>query len=129
MGDENVTIEDHYEIADDMFNLLKKMKEEVENISDSITAVRSQVVTLNNEDDKDYFTISELVKYIDVLMKNTLKEYLIVLQFTIKVSKEFKVNGNLNSLVQAIDNLIMNSVESYNGKTNQTIDIIIEMKR
>ena len=118
VGDETVTIEDHYEIAKDMTNLLDKMKEQVENISDSITAVRSQVVTLNNEDDKDSFTISELIKYIDVLMKNTLKEYLIVLQFTARVPNSF----------QAIDNLIMNSIESYHGKTNQTIDIVIEKK-
>ena len=128
VGDETVTIEDHYEIAKDMTNLLDKMKEQVENISDSITAVRSQVVTLNNEDDKDSFTISELIKYIDVLMKNTLKEYLIVLQFTARVPNSFEVKGNLNSLVQAIDNLIMNSIESYHGKTNQTIDIVIEKK-
>ncbi|MBR1540643.1 MAG: hypothetical protein IJ629_05765 [Clostridia bacterium] len=128
VGDETVTIEDHYEIARDMLKLLDKIKEQVENISDSITAVRSQVVTLNNEDDKDFFTIGELIKYIDVLMKNTLKEYLIVLQFTARVSSSFEIKGNLNSLVQAINNLIMNSIESYHGKTNQTIDIVIEKK-
>ncbi|MBR2290315.1 MAG: HAMP domain-containing histidine kinase [Clostridia bacterium] len=126
VGDKTVTIEDHLEIASDMTNVLDKMKEQVENISDSITAVRSQVVTLNNEDEKGYFTVSELVKYIDVLMKNTLKEYLIVLQFTIRVSKNLEIKGNLNALVQAVDNLIMNSIESYRGKTNQTIEVVIE---
>lgn len=112
-----------------MNNVLDKMKEQVENISDSITAVRSQVVTLNNEDDKNSFTVDELMKYIDLLMKNTLKEYLIVLQFTSRVPKNFEIAGNLNALVQAIDNIIMNSIESYHGKTNQTIDIVIEKKR
>ena len=126
VGDKTVTIEDHLEIASDMTNVLDKMKEQVENISDSITAVRSQVVTLNNEDEKGYFTVSELVKYIDVLMKNTLKEYLIVLQFTIRVSKNLEIKGNLNALIQAVDNLIMNSIESYRGKTNQTIEVVIE---
>ncbi len=126
VGDDTVTIEDHYEIAADMTSWLDKMKEQVENISDSITAVRSQVVTLNNEDTEGSFTVTELVKYIDVLMKNTLKEYLIVLQFTIRVPKTLEIKGNLNSLVQAIDNLIMNSIESYMGKTNQTIEIVIE---
>lgn len=128
VGDNNVTDEDHLEIAGDMTNVLDKMKDQVENISDSITAVRSQVITLNNEDEKKSFTVSELIKYIDVLMKNTLKEYLIVLQFTARVSKEFEVQGNLNALVQAIDNMIMNSIESYHGKTNQTIEIVIEKR-
>ena len=104
------------------------MKEQVENISDSITAVRSQVVTLNNEDEKNSFTINELIKYIDLLMKNTLKEYLIVLQFTIRIPRNYEIKGNLNSLVQAIDNMIMNSIESYHGKTNQIIEIFVEKK-
>ena len=129
VGDETVTIEDHYEIASDMENWLAKMKEQVENISDSITAVRSQVVTLNNENETSSFTVSELVKYIDILMKNSLKEYLIGLQFTVKVPKDFEIKGNLNSLVQAIDNLLMNSIESYHGKTNQTIDIVIDKNK
>ena len=128
VGDNSVTDEDHLEIASDMTNVLDKMKDQVENISDSITAVRSQVITLNNEEEKKSFTVSELIKYIDVLMKNTLKEYLIVLQFTARVSKEFEVQGNLNALVQAIDNMIMNSIESYHGKTNQTIEIVIEKR-
>ena len=59
-------------------------------------------------------------------MKNTLKEYLIVLQFTVRVSKKFEIKGNLNALVQSINSLIMNSVASYQGKTNQTIEIVID---
>lgn len=128
IGDKTVTVQDHYEIANDITNILEKMKEQVENISDSITAIRSQVVTLNNEDEKDSFTISELIKYVDILMKNTLKQYLIILQWTSRVSKNLEINGNLNSLVQAINNLIMNSIESYHGRKNQTIDVIIEVK-
>ena len=111
-----------------MDNWLNKMKEQVENISDSITAIRSQVVTLNNEDGENTFTVNELVKYIDVLMKNTLKEYLVVLSFTLRLPKNFEIQGNLNSLVQAVDNLIMNSIESYHGKTNQIIEVVIEKK-
>ena len=109
-----------------MDNVLEKMKEQVENISDSITAIRSQVVAINNEDTTNVFTVNELLKYIDILMKNTLKEHLIVLQFIVRVNKNLQIQGNLNVLVQAIDNLIMNSIESYHGKTNQTIDVIVE---
>jgi len=126
VGDETVTNEDHFAIAKDMNDVLDKMKEQVESISDSITAVRSQVVTINNEDQKKSFTVNELIKYIDLLMKNTLKECLIVLQFTARVSRDFEIQGNLNALVQAVNNLIMNSIESYHGKTNQTIEILIE---
>lgn len=128
VGDETVTLEDHYEIANDMSIWLNKMKNQVENISDSITAIRSQVVTLNNSDEESVFTIEELLKYIDILMKNTLKQYLIILNFTVRIKKTKEIKGNLNSLVQVISNLIMNSIDSYEGKPNQTIDIIIDEK-
>lgn len=124
--DKSVTIKDHYEIADDMNEWLNKIKIEMENISDSITAIRSQIVTLNNDDKDTIFTIGELVKYIDILTKNTLKQYLVGLNFAVKVSKDKKITGNLNSLVHVINNLIMNSIDSYEGKTNQMIDILIE---
>ena len=128
VGDDTVTIEDHYEIAKDMENVLGKMKGQVKNISDSITAIRNHVVEINSDDEDNTFTINEMLKYIDILMKNTLKEYLIVLQFVVRVNKNMQIKGNLNVLVQAIDNLIMNSIESYCGKTNETIDIVIEKK-
>jgi len=129
VGDDTVTVEDHYAIAQDIKNVLAKMKEQVQNISDSITAVRSQVITLNNEEENSSFTVNELMKYVDLLMKNTLKEHLITLQFTVKISKDYEINGNFNVLVQVINNLIMNSIESYRGKKNQTIDVVIEKRK
>jgi signal transduction histidine kinase len=124
--DSTVTHNDHYDIAKDMDDIIGKMKAQVEIISDSITAIRSQVVTLNNDEIEDkVFTIDELIKYIDLLTKNTLKQYLIVLNFVVRIRKNKEISGNLNALVQVINNLIMNSIESYEGKTNQIIDIII----
>lgn len=100
------------------------MKEQMEYISDAITAVRSQVVTLNDEEDGT-FTVGELVKYIDILMKNNLKQSLTILNFTFKVNKNLEINGNLNALVQIVNNLIMNAIDSYDGKPNQVVDVVI----
>ena len=107
---------------------LEKMKEQMEIISDAITAIKSQIVILNN-DEKTVFSVDELVKYIDILIKNTLKQKLIILNFTIKVPKDLTmIKGNFNSLVQVINNLIMNSIDSYEGKTNQIIEVVIDKK-
>ncbi len=126
VDDGNVTKEDHHEIAKEMKKWLDKMKEQMEYISDAITAVRSQVVTLNDEEGNGSFTIGEFVKYIDVLMKNNLKQALIILNFTLRVNKDLEVTGNLNALVQVINNLIMNAIASYEGRTNEVIDVVIE---
>lgn len=97
----------------------------MEQISDAITAIKSQIVVLNN-DEKTSFTVEDLVKYVEILMKNTLKQKLIILNFTIKVpQKTTEIRGNFNSLVQVINNLILNSIDSYEGKTNQIIEIVI----
>lgn len=126
IDDEQVTVKDHYEIAEDMNECLEKIKIQTEGISNLITAIRSQVITLNNSNDENIFTVDELLKYIDILTKNTLKQYLIVLNFIVKINKETKITGNINALVYVINNLIMNSIDSYDGKPNQTIDIIVE---
>ena len=125
IGDKMVTVKDHQEIAKDMFEWLDKMKVQVENISDSINAVRSQVITLNEDPEKDTFTVEELVKCVDILTKNILKQYLTILNFTVRVNNQKEIKGSLNLLVQVINNLIINSIESYKGKTNQVINILI----
>ena len=125
--DKTVSDEDNKEIVKDMREWLGKMKEQMEQISDAITAIRSQIVTLNS-DEKVSFTIEDLVKYVDILMKNTLKQKLIILNFTIKVPLSIEVKGNFNSLVQVINNLILNSIDSYEGRTNETIEIVIDKK-
>lgn len=124
-GDKTVSDDDNREIVKEMKEWLSKMREQMEQISDAITAIKSQIVVLNN-DEKTSFTVEDLVKYVEILMKNTLKQKLIILNFIIKVpQKTTEIKGNFNSLVQVINNLILNSIDSYEGKTNQIIEIVI----
>ncbi len=123
--DPSVSDEDNKEIVKDMREWLNKMREQMEQISDAITAIKSQIVTLNSDEDI-YFTIDDLVKYVDILMKNTLKQKLTILNFTIKVPKSMEIKGNFNSLVQVINNLIVNSIDSYEGRTNEIVELVIE---
>ena len=36
------------------------------------------------------------------------------------------LHGDVNSLVQVINNMISNSIQAYQGKTEQNIDLIVE---
>jgi signal transduction histidine kinase len=36
------------------------------------------------------------------------------------------LNGNVNSLVQVINNIISNAIQAYNGETNKSIDFTID---
>ena len=43
----------------------------------------------------------------------------------IQVDKDLEIKGNINSLVQVINNLISNAIQAYNGEPNQTIEFNI----
>lgn len=126
IGDPEVTNEDHHEIASDMRKWVEKIKEYTEYMSDIITAVKGQAVTLSSDKDVD-FTIDELVKRVDILMKHELKNALITLNTQINVDRNTTLDGDVNSLVQVVNNLISNAIQAYQGKTGEKINFAINM--
>jgi len=127
IGDPQVTNEDHHEIVKDMNTWIEKVKTHTSYMSDVITAVKGQAVAFA-ETTGDEFTISELLTHIDVLMKHELKNALIDLNTSVLVPTSLSIKGNINSLVQVINNIISNAIQAYNGKTNKNIDFIIKVK-
>ncbi len=124
IGDSEVTNDDHHAIAKDMAEWVSKIKSYSEYMSDVITAVKGQAVTLS-ENEATSFDIDELVKRVNILMKHELKNALITLNVILNVDKTTTLNGDITSLVQVINNMISNSIQSYNGTPNQVIDLII----
>ena len=127
IDDPDVTSLDHHDIATDMYSWVSKIKTHTEYMSDVITAVKGQAVNLSNEQEI-YFTIEELIKRVNILMKHELKNALIYLNIKMLTDENTSINGDVNSLVQVINNMISNSIQAYNGKTEQNIDLIIERK-
>ena len=123
--DPNVTIQDHHDIAKDMSEWIDKIKAHTSYMSDVITAVKGQAVAFS-EDQMEVFTVEELMKRVNILMKHELKNALIELNFCIHVNTDLELHGNVNSLVQVINNMISNAIQCYEGKKNQTIDLIVE---
>lgn len=122
--DPEVTPQDHHDIASDMSSWVSKIRSYTEYMSDIITTVKEQAVTLS-EDQKVSFTVEELVKRVDILMRHELKNALITLNTQINVKANKTLHGNITSLVQVINNMISNSIQAYNGEPNKTIDLII----
>ena len=124
IDDPTVNSQDHHEIASDMSTWIEKIKNYTEYMSDIITAVKGQAVVMSNEDDIN-FTISELVKRVTILMKHELKNAIINLNTDIKVDENLTLNGDVNNLVQVINNMISNAIQAYNGKENASIEFTI----
>ena len=126
IDDPEVTSIDHHDIARDMSEWIEKIKTHTSYMSDIITAVKGQAVTLS-EDEQDNFTVEELIKRINILMRHELKNALIDLNVNNNIESDFVLKGNVNSLVQVVNNLISNAIQAYDGRVNEIIDLIVKM--
>ena len=127
IGDSDVTASDHHEIAGDMRNWVEKIDNYTAYMSDIITAVKGQAVTLSNQEIVS-FTVNELVKRVQILMKHELKHSLIDLNINMNIDDNLTLNGDVNSLVQVLNNLISNAIQAYDGAENEKIDLDFNME-
>ena len=127
IDDPEVTKEDHHAIANDMSSWISKIRTYDSYMSDVITAVKGQAVNMNDEK-PILFTVKELLNRVNILMKHELKNALVTLNIDYKVSENTQILGNINSLVQVINNLISNAIQAYNGRPNQSIDLVVDTK-
>ena len=128
VGDPEVTNEDHHAIAKDMSEWIDKIKSYTEYMSDVITAVKGQAVTLSEEQQVS-FDVEELIKRVNILMRHELKSALIDLNVMINTDAKTTLHGNINSLVQVVNNIISNAIQAYNGKSGKNIDLIVSKEK
>ena len=122
-----VTNEDMHDIAKDMYDWTSKIKDYTAYMSDIITAVKGQAVNFSN-DAVDYFTTTQLFKYVDLLMKHELKNSYVTLEVHNNVEDTYFIKGNINGLVQVINNVISNAIQAYKGKPDQSIIMASNLK-
>ncbi len=120
IGDPEVTSDDHHAIVNDMRDWIKKIHSYTAYMSDIITAVKGQAVALS-ENQNDEFTIDELLKRVNILMKHEIRNASLTLETKINVSFSTTLHGDVNSLVQVVNNLITNAIQSYNGVKGESI--------
>ena len=110
--DAQVTYEDHHEIAKEMKEWINKIKPYLGYMTEIIDAVKGQAVSMNAEDD-GCFSAKELVLRTQLLMKDELKRRKCNLNLEIDINDSSEIKGQLNAIVQVLDNLIINSMDAY----------------
>ena len=128
IDDPLVNSQDHHDIAKDMEECIPKIRAHLEYMSDIITTVKGQAVASLSSDDFEEFTIAELVKRVNILMKHELKNAYIYLNILMKVDENTVIDGNVNVLVQVVNNIISNAIQAYDGKHDQNIQFEISQK-
>ena len=125
IDDPLVNSQDHHDIAKDMEEWIPKIKAHLEYMSDIITTVKGQAVASLSTDDTEEFTVAELIKRVNILMKHELKNAYIYLNVLMKIDENQIIHGNVNVLVQVINNMISNAIQAYDGKHDQNIQLEI----
>lgn len=128
LDNDSVTNDDMHEIASDMRQWIEKLRGHISYMSDVITTVKGQAVTLSESESMD-FSITELFKRVDILMKHEVKNALATLEIKNNVGDAELLSGNINSLVQIINNIISNAIEAYgNDFTDKKIELLAQKK-
>ena len=122
IDDPEVNSLDHHEIAGDMGKWIEKIRTHLSYMSDVITAIKGQAVAFSDQSISS-FTIKELINYVDILMKHELKNALINLKIQANLDVSTTVKGNINSLVQVINNIISNAIQAYQSKNKTNEDV------
>lgn len=120
--DPTVNDKDMHDIAGDMKNWLVKMRGQLSYMSEVITTVKGQAVNLSGDDIIE-FTIEELFSHTSILMKHELQNALINLSIENKINNNIILKGNINSLVQVLNNLISNAIQAYKNVPNKSIEL------
>jgi len=115
IGDSSVTNEDHHEISGEMANWISKIKPYLSYMTEVIDAVKGQAVSMNT-DNMGEFLAREFALRTELLMKDELKRRKCNLNLNINVLENTKIKGELNAIVQVLDNLIINSMDAYGDK-------------
>ncbi len=115
IDDTDVTRSDHHEIAKEMISWVEKIKPQCSYMSELISAVKGQAVG-RNVLSSNSFSIGELIKRVDILMNHELKTNHCKIQKDIEIDLNTEIKGEINNLVQVLNNLIINAIHSYDGE-------------
>ncbi len=113
INDEEVTEEDYTEIYGDMRGWLQKIRDACSYMSDIITAVKGQAGGMDKSDMAD-FSIEDLMKRVSLLLRHELLSGHCKLLTEVNIPSagdtDVLLHGDINSLVQVINNLISNAI-------------------
>ncbi len=120
LGDEEVTVEDYREIYAEMLSWISKMQEACNYMSDIITAVKGQAANMNASEGGE-FTLSDLQKRVTLLLRHEIVASGCKLRFVDEIGKEVLLQGDINNLVQVVNNLITNALFAQKGSGGEVL--------
>ncbi len=125
LSDPQVVKEDYLEIYGEMRDWFQKVKDSTAYMSDIITAIKGQAANIST-DEKSTFTIEEMIKRSTLLMRHELLNSGCRLKVDYVQKKEILLQGDINNLIQVVDNLLSNAIYAQKQVGGGEIEIQID---
>ena len=124
LSDPQVVEEDYREIYSEMREWHQKMKDSTSYMSDIITAIKGQAANISM-DEKSTFTLDEMLKRSALLMRHELLNGGCQMNVCNELESEVILQGDVNNLIQAVNNLISNAIYAQKQNGGGAIDVEI----
>lgn len=115
LSDPQVTTEDFLEIYGELESWFQKMRDSTAYMSEIITAIKGQAASATSATD-EVFTVDELFKRVALLMRHELFSSHNQLVIEYNNERNTAIHGDINSLIQVLDNFISNALFAQNDK-------------
>lgn len=125
LGDPEVTPADYQEIYQEMEEWVNKVREACSYMSEIITAVKGQAVNMSRSE-TEAFTVSDAMKRVALLLRHELVGSGCKLEIKNSITEDVILQGDINSMVQVVNNLVSNAVDAEKSKGGGVISILLE---
>lgn len=122
LTDPQVVEEDYREIYGEMKDWFQKVKDSTAYMSDIITAIKGQAANIST-DEKSTFTIDEMLKRSMLLMRHELLNSGCRLKIDMDLKKTISLQGDINNLIQVVNNLLSNAIDAQKQAGGGEIEI------
>lgn len=124
LNDPLMTKEDYQEIFEEAREWNRKMRESMTYMSDIITAIKGQAANAVTTDHSQ-FTLDEAIDRCKLLMRHELLSGQCTLVIHMNRSLKYSLHGDINNLVQVLNNLISNAIYAQHlaGGGQVTLDV------
>ena len=115
MNDPDVNDDDYREIYGEMDSWIARIRDSCSYMSDIITAIKGQAAHASASEDAA-FTVDELVKRSSLLMRHELLTNQCRLVSESDIKDDIILHGDVNNLIQVLNNLISNAIYAQRQK-------------
>lgn len=122
LDDPEVTVEDYDEIYGEMSGWLSKIRASCSYMSDIITAIKGQAANVSTSEERE-FTLDELIRRTTLLMRHELQSSGCSLVTEYDPKTRITLHGDINSLIQVMNNLIGNAIDAERDSSRKEIYI------